>query len=133
MTQQNRLPAEIKAGDKVTLRPVNTETVTVTAKRDRSLVDCFTGTDGESYHIKGKCGVSGFSDVVLYEIISIDSDPENWPPVRGDVWKVNSGRHYHYIGDLNLRMRPSNARGYEDVSVEYVKSRGPVLVYREGM
>jgi len=71
-------------------------------------------------------------DLKLYEIISIDSDPDNWPPVRGDVWKTSGGQHYHYIGDLQPRMRASNARGYEDVSPAYIKSREPALVFREG-
>jgi hypothetical protein len=62
-------------------------------------------------------------------------DPDSWPPVRGDVWKTENGKHYHYIGDLQetMRMRPSNGRGYEDVSLSYIKARKPVLVFREGM
>ncbi len=61
-----------------------------------------------------------------------EQDPDNWPPVRGDVWKTETGKHYHYIGDLEMKLRPSNGRGYEDVSLEYVKVRKPVLVFREG-
>lgn len=134
MTQQKRLPSKIKAGDKITLRPVVAQDITVTSERGRAGIECFEGTDGESYHIEGKCGVPYLDNIKLYQIVSIDSpNPDNWPPVRGDVWKTNSGRHYHYIGDLEMRMRPSNGRGYEDVTVDYVKSREPVLAYREGL
>jgi len=126
------LPTSLKAGDTVTLAPVTPDPITVTVKTGVPNTSCFTATDGNVYHITGLCmGEENRFYPVQYKIVSVESDPDNWPPVRGDVWKDKSGTHYHYIGDLDLRLRPSNGRGYEVVTKEYLKVRNPVLVYRE--
>jgi hypothetical protein len=126
------LPTSLKAGDRVTLVPVHPGTVEVTVKEGVARICCFTATDGKVYHISGEC--VGEVDKFYsehYNVVSVESSPDNWPPVRGDVWKDRVGKHYHYIGDMPPRLKPSNGRGYEDMTVEFLKKRSPVLVYRE--
>lgn len=121
---------QIKSGSRVTLRPADDEIIVVSKYEKTGKNLCFTSTDGNFYHIKGHCP-RGEHASPLYDIVSVESDPESWPPVQDDIWRA-AGKDYHYLGDINPKFYTGRGRMYEYVSADLLKKKNPVLMYRSG-